>query len=281
MEFQSTTESFNPQLNQAATCPSSYANVHKGDMSKMGGAIGNDVDQWKPYLNTVQNAHLKKLGEFRKSLPPTSMTEKTRHSKVLAFMAKKGLQQLGNPHIGECAERKLLSGPVGSEISDNHRSDDGSDAHAPGTVVDDALRTGILEQSLCENAELTTSNDISPESSVQLPEIQVQLFCIMGVESLAKNKLTHALKILPAITPHSQKSGCGLAYLARSITVMNTNIVTGCQFDVLAPNMKAKESKDAGIKRELMLTNRSTSSSVGVVAPLLLIVPSSKSSYQQ
>jgi hypothetical protein len=27
---------------------------------------------------------------------------------------------------------ETLSGPVGSEISDNHRSDDASDAHAPG-----------------------------------------------------------------------------------------------------------------------------------------------------
>jgi hypothetical protein len=86
---------------------------------------------------------------------------------------------------------------VGSEISDNQRSDDASDAHAPGTVVDDALSTGIknLDQSLCENAELTTSDDISPESSVQLPEMQVQ-FSTMEIESLAKNKLTHALKSL-------------------------------------------------------------------------------------
>jgi hypothetical protein len=75
---------------------------------------------------------------------------------------------------------------VGSEISDNHRSDDASDAHAPSTVVDDALGTGILDQSLCENAELTTSDDISPESSVQLPEIQVQ-FSTMGIESLEKS----------------------------------------------------------------------------------------------
>lgn len=105
---------------------------------------------------------------------------------------------------------------MGSEISDNHRSDDASDAHAPGTVVDDALGTGILDQSLCENAELTTSDDISPESSVQLPEIQVQ-FSTMGIESLAKNKLIHALKSLPAITPPSQKFGCGLAYLANKV----------------------------------------------------------------
>jgi hypothetical protein len=87
------------ELNQAATYPSPYANVHKGDMSKMGGAIGNDVGQWKPYLNTVRNAHLQKLEKFRKSLP-TSMTEKTHHSKVLAFMAENGFRHLVNPVLG-------------------------------------------------------------------------------------------------------------------------------------------------------------------------------------
>ena len=39
----------------------------------------------------------------------------------------------------------------------------------------------------------------------------------MGIESLAKNKLIHALKSLPAITPPSQKFGCGLAYLANKV----------------------------------------------------------------
>ena len=72
-------------------------------MSKMGGVIGNDVGQWKPYSNAVQNAHLETQEEFRKFLP-TNMNENTRHTKVLEFMAENGLRQYGKPHIGKFAK---------------------------------------------------------------------------------------------------------------------------------------------------------------------------------
>ncbi len=237
------------ELNQAATYPSPYANVHKGDMSKLGGAIGNDVGQWKPYSNVVRNAHLNRLEEFKKSLP-TNMNETTRHSKILEFMAENGLRQLGNPRIGEFAERvrpdplhceinawqnlldilyheaidrhlfeefiETLSGAVGCEISDVSRSAHTSDAQTPDGVVIDDLDTGILDQSLHETAELATSSIISPESKVDLPDVQVQ-FPTIGIESLAKSNLTHALKKLPDRPSHRQKCGCGLAYLAKKI----------------------------------------------------------------
>ncbi|CAB4019375.1 Hypothetical predicted protein, partial [Paramuricea clavata] len=47
------------EVNQAATYPSPYANVHKGNMCSMGGSIGqSDVDLWKPY--TMTELHSKK-----------------------------------------------------------------------------------------------------------------------------------------------------------------------------------------------------------------------------
>ena len=86
---------------------------------------------------------------------------------------------------------------MGSEISHVSRSDDGSDSQAADTVDNDD--PVILDQSVCESAELTTGNNISTESNVHLPEVQVQ-FSTMGIESLAKAKQTHALKrLLPQI----------------------------------------------------------------------------------
>ena len=99
------------------------------------------------------------------------MNENTRHTKVLEFMAKNGLQEFGKPRIGKFAEQvrpdplhceinawqnlldilyheaidrhlfqefiETLSGAVGSEISDVSRSDDGSDSQAADTVDND------------------------------------------------------------------------------------------------------------------------------------------------
>ena len=109
---------------------------------------------------------------------------------------------------------ETLSEAVRSEISGVFRSDDDSDSQAADPVdYDDPV---ILDQSLCESAELTTGNNISTESNVHLPEMQVQ-FSIMGIESLAKAKQAHASKRLPPIASDSRKYGCGLAYLANRI----------------------------------------------------------------
>ena len=48
-EDQSWVSSANNELNQAATYPSPYANVHKRSMSKIGGTIGVSAnDTWNP-----------------------------------------------------------------------------------------------------------------------------------------------------------------------------------------------------------------------------------------
>ena len=73
------------ELNQAATYPSPYANVHKGQLSNMGGTIGNDSNHtWQvPTQEKRKCPHKKDLGKlqaFQKILPkhlnPTQGHEK-------------------------------------------------------------------------------------------------------------------------------------------------------------------------------------------------------------
>ncbi|CAH3162294.1 unnamed protein product, partial [Pocillopora meandrina] len=90
----------NNELNQAATYPSPYANVSKGNMCTMGATIGmGEEDLFKPYTLEVRNSHVKRVNEFMISLP-SSLNEKNRHSRKLQFMAENGIRQLGTPRIG-------------------------------------------------------------------------------------------------------------------------------------------------------------------------------------
>ena len=106
----------NNELNQAATYPSPYANVHKGDMSKMGASIGYlESDTWTPPSQEKRTLDLAKLDAFRKSLPST-LTAAQAHDRELSFMAQNGLRQLGEPRIGIFADRQRPE-PVHNEIS--------------------------------------------------------------------------------------------------------------------------------------------------------------------
>ncbi|CAB3992630.1 Hypothetical predicted protein [Paramuricea clavata] len=76
----------NNELNQAATYPSPYANVHHGEFSRMGGTIGNDVSCiWQPFTQQSRERDLAKLESFRRTLPKRS--EVQTHKKELEFMA--------------------------------------------------------------------------------------------------------------------------------------------------------------------------------------------------
>ena len=58
------------EVNNAATYPSPYANVHKGDMCKMGGSIGHgSADLWKPYTSTDREKHLEMVESYLATLP--------------------------------------------------------------------------------------------------------------------------------------------------------------------------------------------------------------------
>ena len=75
LEFQpSTDQSWHSwaknELNQAATYPSPYANVHQGQLSKMGGTIGNDSNcTWQVPTQERRQEDLGKLQAFQKTFP--------------------------------------------------------------------------------------------------------------------------------------------------------------------------------------------------------------------
>ena len=57
-------------LNHAETYPSPYANVHKGQLSKMGGTIGNDSNcTWQVHTQEKRQEDLGKLQAFQKTFP--------------------------------------------------------------------------------------------------------------------------------------------------------------------------------------------------------------------
>ena len=96
----------NNVLAQNATYPSMFANVHKGDLTKIGGTIGNGLeDTWKPPTCESRKEELKKLNEFRSSLPQ-QLTPKQIHKEELEFMAEEGIRQIGEPRILKFADRQ-------------------------------------------------------------------------------------------------------------------------------------------------------------------------------
>ena len=92
------------EVNQAATYPCIYANVHKGDMHTMGGSIGSSGCLWKPYTSDVRDKHLSMVNKYVDTLPK-GLSKKATHAKTLAFMADNGIRQLGKPRVGVFADR--------------------------------------------------------------------------------------------------------------------------------------------------------------------------------
>ena len=106
----------NNEIKQAATYPSPYANVHKGSFCTMGGSIGYlPSDTWKPYTNSDRSEHAKKVSTFMSTVAST-LPEKTKHEKKLAYMAENGIRQLGPPRIGQFVDRQRPE-PLHCEIN--------------------------------------------------------------------------------------------------------------------------------------------------------------------
>ena len=106
----------NNELNQASTYPSPYANVHKGSLCTMGGSIGFlPSDTWKPYSIADRSEHAKKVAKFMSPVEST-LPQKSKHERMLAYMAENGIRQLGSPRIGEFADRQRPE-PLHCEIN--------------------------------------------------------------------------------------------------------------------------------------------------------------------
>lgn len=86
------------ELNQAAPYPSTYANVHKGQLSKMGGTIGNNSNcTWQVPTQEKHQEDLGKLQAFQKTFPkhlnPTQGHKKKEHSRLtMAFASLRHLE---------------------------------------------------------------------------------------------------------------------------------------------------------------------------------------------
>ena len=96
---QQCTLEFQPsKLNQAAPYPSTYANVHKGQLSKMGGTIGNNSNcTWQVPTQEKHQEDLGKLQAFQKTFPkhlnPTQGHKKKEHSRLtMAFASLRHLE---------------------------------------------------------------------------------------------------------------------------------------------------------------------------------------------
>ena len=93
------------EVNQAATYPSPYANVHIGNIRTMNGTIGHSsIDVWKPYTSVDREKHLDMVNSYLATLPK-QLSASTLHSKKLSFMADNGIRQLGKPRIGIFSDR--------------------------------------------------------------------------------------------------------------------------------------------------------------------------------
>ena len=68
------------ELNQAATYPSPYANVHKGNMGTMGGSIGvKESDTWQPFSMAKRISLIEKVGNS----PPLLKKKKSNYPQSL------------------------------------------------------------------------------------------------------------------------------------------------------------------------------------------------------
>ena len=137
LEFQpSTDQSWHSwaknELNQAATYPSPYANVHQGQLSKMGGTIGNDSNcTWQVPTQERRQEDLGKLQAFQKTFPKHLNPTQGHKKKTLGFMANNGFRQLKEPRIGEFAILQRPE-PVHNEIN--------AWQHIPNMIYKEALR---------------------------------------------------------------------------------------------------------------------------------------------
>ena len=95
----------NNVLPASATYPSPYANVHKGNLTHIGGTVGDANCTWKAPTMDDRKNELNKLNRFRKTLS-NDLTPKQKHDEELGFMAEHGIRQLGEPRIGSFADRQ-------------------------------------------------------------------------------------------------------------------------------------------------------------------------------
>lgn len=96
----------NNALTQSAAYPSMFANVHKSQLTLIGGSIGPNKDDIRqpPTMETRQE-EVRKIEEFSASLKK-GLSDAQKNERKLKFMAENGIRQLGYPRIGIFADRQ-------------------------------------------------------------------------------------------------------------------------------------------------------------------------------
>ena len=126
----------NNVLTQSATYPSLFANVHKSELSQIGGTIGhNSSDTWKPPTIASRELELQKLNKFRETLNGKK-SEDAKHKKELEYMAENAIQQLRKPRIGRFADRQRPE-PLHIEINNWE--------HVLNLIYHEAVQRGCFE----------------------------------------------------------------------------------------------------------------------------------------
>ena len=96
----------NHELTQSATCCSMFARVHKAELTKIGGSIGERDGDWKIPTAESREKDLEKLYKMRHHGDKQNLSPDNFHKKELEYMAENSLRQLGPPRIGKFADRQ-------------------------------------------------------------------------------------------------------------------------------------------------------------------------------
>ena len=96
--------------------PVPFANVHKEQLTMCNGTISYTTDTtWQIPKMEKRRHEMKLVEKFKKNLPASS-SEAANHKKLLDYMAANGLRQLGEPVIGDLADR-IMPEPLHLEIN--------------------------------------------------------------------------------------------------------------------------------------------------------------------
>ena len=206
----------NNATTQAATFPSPFANVNKGNMNIVNGSIGfESTDTWKPFTIKQRVEDVEKLQAFCRKLKP-DLSEQTKQKKELNFMAENGIRQYGLPRIEKIADIQRPE-PVHCEIN--------SWGQFMAVIYKESIRHNKLQDFLSilaspisqsaleastekELAESKRANTIVPEGTGERSR-QIELVSTAGKDF--SNALS---KIKVDQSKLSRFTGCGLPFIA-------------------------------------------------------------------
>jgi len=181
----------------------------------MGSTIGNFNECTRKVASEEkQEEHLKKFREFEKTLP-AHLKQSQHRSKVLELMTSHGLQQLGEPRIGEFVNRQRPE-PVHTEFN--------AWQQILNLIYKEALQRNVIDlflEMLSSPVDPTNNNQgqLSPTLFTTPHEEGVgeRVRQVAVVNRQAKAFVEHVQEATASSEVLGRKAGCGLSFLARKI----------------------------------------------------------------